>query len=137
VSGIGTYSAFTGYAEGMGTDRLATLRAVCAALAVAGVLFVTLVVEGPVIELRSGGAFVMLTVLWIVPAVAYSVLVRSALGSFALGVALSVGPPVALRAVILTDSSTAGLGILSFGMLWWVLVGGVVALERSVSRARR
>ena len=121
----------------MPDDRYRWSRALFALISVAALVLVVVLTEGPFVKVDSLGAIVILGVLWAAPAVTYWLFVRTAVASLAVGVGLSVGEPVAARAVILTDSSTAGLGFLAFGALWWIVVGGAIALSRAAATASR
>lgn len=116
----------------MPDDRFAQLRASLAALAVVGLLATIAVVEGPFVNVRTPPRVVFLLAFWGGPSILYWLFTRSRVGSVVLGVGLAISTPVLMRTVILTDSSTAALGVFALGVFLWVLVSLGLVVERAV-----
>ena len=111
-----------------------TLFAIAAAVALAAV---TIIVEGPVLDLQTATGALLVSILWFGPVVLYWLFVRTVAGSVTAGLALAIGAPVMLREVILTDSSTAGLGVIGVPVLAWVGIVICLSLEVLVTESVR
>lgn len=110
------------------------VRAGFVMVAAVGLVMVMSFVEGPSVRLRSPPWAVLMFLLWFGPAALYWLVARTLVGSVLIGLLVGPVPPVLLRAVIETESSTAAIGLFTVAMVLWAATIACLVVEAALNR---
>ena len=109
------------------------VRAGFVMVAAVGLVVVMSFVQGPSVRLRSLPWAVLIFLLWFGPAALYWLVARTLVASVLIGLLVGPVPPVLLRAVIETDSSTAAIGLFTVAMVLWAATIACLIVEAAVN----